>query len=109
MQTIALQAIPKQQFTIVLDNVLYDISVIETNGCMSINLSRGDEGEIVAGQRVVAGQLCLPYRSLENAEGNFMFLTNDGDLPYYDQFGLTQTFVYATNAELLAVRDGPGT
>lgn len=105
MEIIALQAIPKQVFNIVLDNVLYEIGIIETNGCMSMNLTRGGV-DILDGQRVVAGKLCIPYPPLEADSGNFMFLTQNNDLPYYDQFGLTQSFLYASNAELEAVRDG---
>lgn len=105
MQTIALQAIPKQSLSIVLDNILYEIALLETNGCMSLNLTRGGE-PVVNGQRCVAGTLLLPYKTLEKNFGNFMFLTNAGDLPYYDQFTATQALLYASPADLEAARDG---
>lgn len=94
---------PKQSFTVVLDDVLYDIAVLETNGCMSLNITRAGE-RIVSGQRAVTRQLVLPYASLEDAAGNFMFLTQNDELPAWDLFTTTQAFVYASNAELLAVR-----
>lgn len=105
MEQIALQAIPKQSFNIVLASVLYTITLLETNGCMSISITRAGV-DVLDGQRVVAGKLCIPYQPLEGGDGNFMFLTQNNDLPYYDQFGSTQTFLYASNAELEAVRDG---
>lgn len=103
MLTLALQAIPNQSFTVVLDNVLYEIGIIETNGCMSLNLTRANV-VVLSGQRCVAGQLLIPYRAEEAQSGNFMFLTANNDLPYWDQFTATQTLIYASNAELEAVR-----
>lgn len=105
MQEIPLQAVPKQSFTIVLDGVLYEIALRETAGCMSIDVTRSNT-PIVTGARCVAGKLLLNYRDLEDGEGNFMFLTESGDLPWWEQFGTTQSLIYATQAELEAVRNG---
>lgn len=104
MQTLALQAIPKQQFTIVLDDVLYDISLLETNGCMSMNLTRAG-ASVCKGQRIVAGTMLLPYDMQEAGFGNFIFLTQNGQLPYYTAFTSTQQMIYGTPAELAAIRD----
>lgn len=107
MQTINdLQPIPNQQLTVVLDGVLYDLTIRETNGCMSMDVARGGE-VVVEGQRIVAGTPVLPYVSLEGSFGNFVFLTEAGDLPFYDQFGVTQTLVFATAAEIGAIRNAP--
>lgn len=103
METIGLQAIPNQQLTVVLDAVLYNLTFRATNGCMSVDMLRAGE-VVVSGQRIVAGQPFLPYVVLEGQYGNFVMLTQDGDLPYYDQFGLTQTLVWATAAEIGAIR-----
>lgn len=105
MQEIGLQAIPKQNLSVVLGNVLYNLDIIETNGCMSFNLDRAGV-RVISGQRIVARQLLLPYPYTEGGLGNFLFLTNDGALPYYDQFTTTQTFIFASNDELEAVRNG---
>ena len=105
MQTLTLQAIPNQEFTVSLDGVLYDVRLIETNGCMSVDIMRA--GVVVElGARCVAGQALIDYAVQENGFGNFIFLTgnNNTDLPYYDQFGTTQTLIYASAAELAAVR-----
>lgn len=104
MQVVPLQAMPNQQLTVVLDGVLYDLTVRETNGCMSMDVIRAGE-VVVSGQRCVAGSLVLPYISLESTFGNFAFLTQNDDLPYWDQFGATQTLVFATGVEIGAIRN----
>ena len=44
---------------------------------------------------------------LEGGQGNLMFLTSDGDLPFWDQFTSTQTLLYGSPADLAAVRATP--
>ncbi len=105
MQNVEIQALPKQSATIVLENILYEIDLIETNGCMSLNLTRAGV-RVCSGLRVVAGTPLLPYLFMELANGNFMFLTDNGDMPAWEQFGKTQSLVYASNAEMEALRDG---
>lgn len=107
MQTVDLQPIPNQQLTVVLDGVLYDLTLRLTNGCMSVDVVRAGE-PVVSGQRIAAGTPFLPYVALEGAFGNFIMLTQDGDLPSYDQFGLTQTLVWATAVEIGALRTAVG-
>lgn len=104
MREIELQAIPNQSFSVVLDNTNYEIAVRETGGVMSVDVTRQNV-RVVSGARVVAGQLILNYADLEDGQGNFMFLTKDGDMPYYDQFGNTQFLMYASATELAAVRN----
>ena len=48
------------------------------------------------------GMPLLPYRYQER--GNFLLLTNEGDLPDFTQFGVTQFLVYLTAAELATLR-----
>lgn len=105
MIVMPLQSIARQSFSIVLDNTLYALAVLETNGCMSLNIDRAGV-RVLSGQRCVAGQLNIPYKIQEAMQGNFLFETANDDLPYYDQFGLTQTFIFASNAEIQAVRNG---
>lgn len=106
MLTLDVKNIPNQSFSVALDNTLYDLRIIETNGCMSVDITRA--GVIVEqGARIVAGQPLINYSALEDGFGNFMFLTgnNNNDLPYWDQFGATQTLTYASAAELALVRN----
>lgn len=105
MQIIALSVLAKQSLNITLDQTLYTIDLIETNGVMSCNVTRAG-AVVLQGARIVAGQALLPYLDVEDGFGNFIFLTgdNNNDLPYWDQFGSTQTLLYASPAELAAVR-----
>ena len=106
MQTIALQTLPKQQFTVVLDGLLWDVTLKVAAGVMCADVSRAGV-VLVQGGRCVAGQLLFPS-DLEAGYGNFMFLTDAGDLPGWEQFD-TQTLVYASAAELAGGRDGSAT
>lgn len=107
MLRLELQILPKQSFSVSLDGILYDLAFLATDGVMSANVARAGV-RVVSGQRVVAGQLVIPYRKLEDNAGNFLFLTDDGDIPFWDKFGLSQTFYFASNADLVAVRNGAG-
>lgn len=103
MQTIALAAVPNQSFTVTLDGVLFGLRVIETNGVMSVDIDRAG-ARIVSGARCVAGTPLLPYRNIEGGAGNFVFLTENGELPDYREFGKSQSLLYASAAELEAIR-----
>jgi len=95
--TIQLSAIPNQSFSIRLDDHFYDITIKSTNGCMSVTIAR-DNIVILSNQRAVAGFPIIPYHYLES--GNFIFLTQNDDLPDYTQFGITQSFVFISQSEL---------
>jgi len=99
-----LQQLPKQSFSAVLENTLYELAIIECAGIMAANISRAGT-VLVSGARIVAGQLILPLDK-EGGLGNFMILTDSGDLPWWESFGTTQTLIYASAAELAAVRNG---
>ncbi len=98
---ISLQAIPNQTFSLTLDDHIYDITLKEANGIMAAFISR-DNVRIVSGMRVVCGYPLIPYEYLES--GNFIFLTADNDLPYYTQFGITQSLIYFSREELEVIR-----
>lgn len=101
MIDVSLAAVPNQDLSIQVDDVRFDLTVKEANGCMVISIVRNGE-TILQGARVVAGSPVIPARYQES--GNFVFETIDDALPYYDQFGTTQFLVYLTAAELEAAR-----
>lgn len=101
MISITLAAIPNQAVSMRLEDNLYKLTLRETRGVMSVDISRDDE-TIVRGLRAVAGTALLPYRYLET--GNFVILTEDGEYPDYTKFGISQELVYVTVAELEALR-----
>ena len=101
MINVPLDIIPNQSLEMRLDNNRYALTLKETNGCMSVTISRNDV-EILSNSRCVAGAPLIPYAYLE--AGNFAFITENDDLPYYTKFNSSQTLVYATIAELAALR-----
>jgi hypothetical protein len=101
MQSIPLQAIPNQEFTVVLNNNQWKITLRTTAGVTSATVSLNGT-EIVSNSRCVANGLVIPYEYLES--GNFLFLTQNYQLPEYTQFNTTQYLVYITAEEMAAFR-----
>jgi hypothetical protein len=81
--------------------VVYDIALRVINGAMAASITR-DGVPVIRNIRATAGTPVLPYRYQE--AGNFLFMTEDESMPYYDQFGITQFLVYVTVDELAAYR-----
>lgn len=102
-QNISLEVIPNQSLSIQLDEVRYGIRLRDINGMMSADISIDDE-LIIEGLRVVGGFPLIPYKYLESDGGNFIFLTELGDLVYWDQFGITQSLLYFSAEELEVIR-----
>lgn len=102
MNIVDIQPLPNQQFSATLADSFYDIIIQETNGVMSISITR-NQVQIVRGQRVIAGALVLPYEYQES--GNFYFLNLSDELIYYPQFNITQFLVFVSAADLAVMRD----
>lgn len=101
MQQIPLQILPNQTLTIQMNSILFDIALREANGIMAVDIFAGGEA-IVLGMRAVSGTPLIPYRYLQNF-GNFVFVTEKEEYPYYTQFGITQFLIFATSEELGAL------
>ncbi len=101
MIDIALAAVPNQTLTIQILERLYNITLHEVNGMMSITISR-DEVVIISNVRLTGSSPILPY--LYQESGNFVVTTENEELPYYDKFGVTQFLTYLTADELAAFR-----
>ena len=102
-QVVPLEAVPNQSLSIQLEENRYVLRFREIGGMMAVDISINEE-IILQGERVVAGSGLIPYRYLEEGGGNFIFITELGDIPYYDQFGVTQTLLYVTIEELGEIR-----
>lgn len=100
---IPLQAVPNQAFTITLDGLVWDIT-LQTIGVSTIVSVSRDDVVLFQGLRVVAGSPLIPYRYQE--AGNFIFTTVDDAFPFYQEFGVTQSLLYFTAAELETLRGG---
>lgn len=101
MQLIPVSAVPNQEFTVVLDGNNWDVAIRLTNGVMSVSMARNGT-QIIENLRAAAGMRLIPSRYEE--AGNFVFATADGQLPDYRLFNVSQSLLYASAAELAAIR-----
>jgi len=111
MQIIPLQAIPNQTLSIQLDSNNWIIDVRSLNNtpqtpgtaimAFSFNLNGTD---IIDGQRGIINWPLIGYDYLEN--GNFYMLTDNDEYPDYNQFGVTQYLVYASQNEIDGIING---
>lgn len=101
MIDLELAAIPNQTLTAKLAGGLFSITVKAVEGVMVADVTR-DNVTVLQGSRIVAGTPIVPYKYLE--AGNFVIITEDGDLPDYTKFGDSQFLIYATPSELSEVR-----
>lgn len=104
MQLVPIQAIPNQEFTIILDNNTWDFVIKSTNGVMSVSLTLNGV-VVIENIRSVAGSFIIPSRYEES--GNFVFTTQNFELPDYTKFNITQSLVYVSAAELVTFRQQP--
>lgn len=98
---IPLQPVPNQELTVTLEGNSYSIKLQALRNTMAVTLAINGV-TILSGLRVVTGTPLIPYSYLEN--GNFIFIADNTDIPFYPDFGVTQTLLYFTNAELRALR-----
>lgn len=98
---VPIEAVANQEFTIVLEGARYNLSIKQATGCMEMDIIR-DDVVILTGIRPVAGSPVIPYKYLER--GNFLFLTENDDLPWWEKFGATQSLLYLTIDEMEQAR-----
>ena len=93
-KTINLAQVPNQTISCRLEGKRYVITFKSTGSLMLATIIR-DGVTVVSGMRCVAGAMLIPYRSAEDASGNFAFVIDDRiTIPDYLQFGDTQQLVY---------------
>lgn len=101
MRLIPLQNVPNQSFTVQIDQTFYGIRIHACGSgdsqVMAVSVSINDE-VIVSSARTVCGFPIIP--TLYQQNGNFTFITTDDALPDWQQFGVSQYLVYASQAEL---------
>ena len=100
-QIVPISAIPNQQFTISLDNNLFNIGIRYASGVMTISLIINGV-DTIDNLMLVAGSLVIPAAYQE--AGNFILQTASDQLPNYTQFNVTQSLIYFTAAELASYR-----
>lgn len=90
--------IPNQTISITIENNFYDITLKACNNVMSCDITRNNI-LIQSGIRIVSGEFLINYPYLEN--GNFLFITDNDDYPFYKEFGVTQFLLYFSNQEII--------
>lgn len=100
MIEITIQSVPNQTLSIDIDGYSFDIS-LKTAGTIIADISI-DQVVKVQGVKCLPNKAILPYQYLEH--GNFFFVTEDGDYPDYTQFNISQSLVYLTADEMVALR-----
>ncbi|MDX3877598.1 hypothetical protein [Achromobacter denitrificans] len=98
MRDIGLLAVPNQTFSATINGVLWELTIKAAVGTMLADVRR-DGVDLVLGQRIVAEFPILPYRYLSH-QGNFAILTRDGELPWWEEFGRSQSLIYLEPVEV---------
>jgi hypothetical protein len=106
MQIIPLQQIINNEFTTTLEAAKYDIALRTIGDLTLATISRN-------GVKLIDGTRAVPFRPLllqymEGGGGNFAFYTQNDEYPLYSNFGTTCFLLYATAAELAALRAAGG-
>lgn len=101
MIEIELQQAPNQSFSIDIDGVTFDIT-LKTASYTVADVYIGSD-LVISGVRVMPYRPIVPYEYLEQGAGNFFFVTDNGEYPSYSEFGMTQSLVYLTAAEVEAL------
>lgn len=73
-------------------------------GILAVGLDRNGVA-LLRGARALSGEPVIPYAHLQT--GNFIFVTLNGEAPWYSQFGVSQTLVYLDAAEIAALSADP--
>ncbi len=100
-ELIRLQAIPTQSLNATRNGDRYRIVLKFDGENVNYDIFR-NEINILYGFQAVAGSPLIPYQYLES--GNFIFVTENDELPDYTKFGVTQFLLYVTQDELESVR-----
>lgn len=92
MIEIPIVAEPSQTFTFDDGDNRWSVSIKVANNCMIGNFELNGT-TLISGVRLVADQACIPYKYLA-LPGNFGLITNNDELPWWENFGISQFLVY---------------
>jgi hypothetical protein len=101
MQQIPIQQLPNQSFTVLLDSNQWGVTMKTVGDTTVVGLTRNGVG-VLDGARAAPGAFIIPSEYEE--AGNFFFVTQNQQLPYYTRFNVTQSLIYIGAAELAALR-----
>ena len=95
MQKIQLSTIPNQRLRATLNDNDWELTIKVARQMMCCDIKRNDN-MLIQGIRVIPNQPLIPYRYLSGI-GNFAFITDNGELPWWELFGKTQYLVWRSS------------
>lgn len=100
MRIIDLAATPNQSFSVTLEGNRWDFVIKQATTSMIADVTLNEVMRLT-GIRIVAETPIIPYEYLQG-EGNFIILTENEEIPYWERFGIDQIMVFATAEEIAA-------
>lgn len=92
MQEIPLNAVPNQRLRVSLGGDEWELTVKVARTTMCCDIKRNDV-VLLQGIRVMPNQPLIPYRYL-SGNGNFTFITENDELPWWEQFSQSHSLVW---------------
>jgi len=97
---INLEQVPNQNFQLVVEQDSYDITLLTITDLTYVSITRNNE-VIISNTKAVPNKNILENLYQYNEHGNFLF-TGEDDYPFYENFGVSNTFQYVTKAEVIS-------
>lgn len=91
MQEIKLEARPNQAFSMIINNLTYRVRIADIGDGRMVADVTINTTPVISGGRCIHGDFLLPWPSLENGGGNFMWFDDQGRNPNYVNFGANPT------------------
>ena len=102
MESIKIDALPSQSFTIPLGGNNHEIKIYSIDGHMSYDLAINSV-QVISGFKMVNDIPLLAYKYQE-INGNILLSLPDDEIPNYKSFGLSQFLYYLSAEESAAYR-----
>lgn len=95
---IPMQNIPNQALNVSLGGVLWLIRLVDCNTCMAVDIYQ-DDVPLLLGFRLNADAVIPPFKHLLG-NGVLVLVTENGELPDWNKFGISQFLVHFGPDEL---------
>lgn len=92
MREIPLIPVPNQHLQITINDDRWDLTIKVARNMMVCDIRRNDAIVMLATRAITDAPL-IPYSYLAST-GNFAFLTERDALPWYEEFGKTQSLIF---------------
>lgn len=99
-QTVELQNTPNQNFQLLVEQDLYNITIRSFDGLSFVSITRGGE-DLISNVKAMPNQPIIESEYLFSEHGNFIFSSEDLDTyPTYEDYGINTIFQYLTKEEV---------